>query len=220
MRNTKLALLAALFASVLLVPAYGQRGGGGHGGGGGHAGGGGHVSGGGAHISGGARVSGGVRGGVVGGYRGGYYGGRGYYYGGRGYYYGGGPRFFVGLGGWNYPYYYSPYYAYDPYYYGYGYDPYPYGYQVQTAAPNPTYQQQAPPQQQVQPQATNGDTGNYFLIAFKDHSIQAATAYKVEGDQIHWMTREGQERQAPLSSVDIADSQKLNRDRNVDFKIP
>jgi hypothetical protein len=228
MRFTKLALFAALLSPVLLNPAFGQRGGGG-----GHAGGGGHVSGGVARggVSGGSSFRGGVSGGssyrggaVVRGYRGGYYGGRGYYYG-RGYY--GGPRFFVGIGGWNYPYYYGAYpygYAYDPYYY----DPYPYGYQVQTVPAQP-YPQQAPnqgqygppPQQQTQPQATNGsDSGNYFLIAFKDHSIQAATAYKVEGDQIHWMTRDGQERQAPLSSVDIADSQKLNRDRNVDFRIP
>jgi hypothetical protein len=223
MRYNKLALFVALLSPVLLTPAFGQRGGGG-----GRSGGGARVGGG---VSGGARggysggsayrggVSGGsaYRGGYSGGYRGGYYGGRSYYYGGRYY---GGPRFFVGLGGWNYPYYYP--YAYDPYYYGY--DPYPYGYQVQAPPPVQYYPQQAPaPQQQTQQQQTvNQDdpNGNYFLIAFKDHTIQAATAYKVEGDQIRWMTRDGQEKQAPLSSVDIADSQKLNRDRNVDFKIP
>jgi hypothetical protein len=58
------------------------------------------------------------------------------------------------------------------------------------------------------------------LIAFNDHTIQAATAYKVEGDQIRWITREGQEMQAPLSSVDIRFSKQINRDRNVDFQIP
>ncbi len=76
--------------------------------------------------------------------------------------------------------------------------------------------------QQTQPQASSNDPNgnNYFLIEFKDHTIVAATAYKVEGDQLHWITREGQEKQAPVSSVDITDSQKLNHDRNVDFKIP
>jgi len=60
----------------------------------------------------------------------------------------------------------------------------------------------------------------FYLIAFTDHSIQAATAYKVEGDQIHWITREGQERQAPLSKVDIQFSEQINRDRHADFQIP
>jgi len=223
MRYTKLALYAALLSSVVLTPAYGRGGGGG----GGHVGGGGVARGG---------FSGGYRGGVgvVGGYRGGYYGGRGYYYGGRYFY--GGPGLYVGLGGWYYPYgYYAPY-AYDPYYY----DPYNYGYQVGPSAPaqpypqqtqpypqqtqpypqqGQPYPQQAPPQQ-TQPQAATGNQGNYFLIEFNDHTIQAATAYKVEGDQIHWITRDGKEHQAPVSSVDIADSQKLNSDRNVEFKIP
>ena len=37
---------------------------------------------------------------------------------------------------------------------------------------------------------------------------------------VHWMTQDGQERQAPISAVDIGQSEKLNHDRNVDFKIP
>jgi hypothetical protein len=73
---------------------------------------------------------------------------------------------------------------------------------------------------QTQPQSSIGNGGNYYLIAFNNHTIQAATAYKVEGNQFHWITREGQEMQAPLSSVDIPYSQQLNRDRNVDLQIP
>ena len=61
-------------------------------------------------------------------------------------------------------------------------------------------------------------TQNVYLIAFTDHSIQAATAYKVDGDQIHWITREGQEKQAPLSTVDVPFSVQINRDRRVDFR--
>ncbi len=67
--------------------------------------------------------------------------------------------------------------------------------------------------------ADSGQQGLY-LIAFSDHSIQAATAYKVEGDQIHWITRTGEEKQAPLSSVDVGFSKQINRDRQVDFQIP
>ena len=76
----------------------------------------------------------------------------------------------------------------------------------------------------TQPQSSVGNNPGqgqgYYLIAFVDHSIQAATAYKVDGDQFHWITREGREMQAPLSSVDIPYSQQLNRERHVDFQIP
>jgi hypothetical protein len=142
------------------------------------------------------------------------------------------------VGGWGYPYYsgypyYGPY-GYDPYYYSY--DPYTYGGSTYSTPPVTIQQnypypyppqgqgQPAPPQQpQTQPQSSNGNNQgqqNFYLIAFNNHTIQAATAYKVEGDQIHWITREGQEIQAPLSSVDVQFSRQINRDRHVDFQIP
>jgi len=201
MKFPKLALFAALLSPILLTPAFAQRGGG-HGGG--------------------VHVGGGVRGGFVGGVRGGYHGGRTYYYGGRPYW---GPSLYFGLGSWGYPAY--GYYGYAPYYYGY--DPYAYppppvamdqgpGYPTEgQSQPAPQMQpQQGPPQ----PANVNQGQGGFYLIAFNDHTIQAATAYKVEGDQIHWMTREGKEMQAPLSNVDIKFSEQINRDRHVDFRIP
>ena len=60
----------------------------------------------------------------------------------------------------------------------------------------------------------------FYLIAFTDHSIQAATAYKVDGDQLYWQDRENKEHHAPLSRIDVPFSQQINRDRNVDFQIP
>ena len=223
MRFPKLALLVALLSPVWMPSAFAQHGGGGHGGGGGgHAGG---FSGGG-----GFRGSGGFGGG---GFRGGGFGGRGFY-GGR--YYGG---LYFGLGGWGYPYYGSYGYPYNPYYYGYdpyyyGYDPYAYDSYPSYSAPPPAPQQNygypqpgqgqpaPPPQPQTRPQSSSGNNPgqNFYLIAFNDHTIEAATAYKVEGDQIHWITRDGQEKQAPLSSVDVPFSQKMNSDRHVDFRIP
>ena len=79
-----------------------------------------------------------------------------------------------------------------------------------------------PPQPQTQPQSSNGNdpAQNFYLIAFNDHTFEAATAYKVDDDQIHCITRDGQEKQAPLSSVDIRFSQQMNADRHVDFQIP
>jgi len=87
-----------------------------------------------------------------------------------------------------------------------------YGYQGQG--------QPVSPQTQPQSSAGNNSGQGFYLIAFNDHTVQAATAYKVDGDQIHWITREGREMQAPLSSVDIRYSQQINRDRHVEFPIP
>jgi len=171
---------------------------------------------------------------------GGFRGGRGYYYGGRWY---GGSGLYLGFGG--YPYYgygygYPYYYGYDPY--AYGVDPYGYD-GAYSAAPPPqqnygydqgqqNYPQQGyPPQQQQQPQygpppqtqpqsANQGAAGQFYLIAFSDHTIQAASAYKVEGDQIYWQDRDNREHHVPLSQVDVPFSQQINRDRNVDFQIP
>ncbi len=181
-------------------------------------------------------------GGAVGGYR--YYGG--HYYGGYRPYYG--SSLYLGFGYPYYGYGYYPYgYAY-PYSYGYGYDPsaydggyasrpppqQDYGYQqgyppqpqgqVQGGPPpqqQPQYQQQNPPPAQTQPQSANdGNQPQFYLIAFSDHSIQAASAYKVEGDQLYWQDRENKEHHAPLSRIDVPFSQQINRDRNVDFQIP
>ncbi|HSR08154.1 MAG TPA: hypothetical protein VLM42_13460 [Bryobacteraceae bacterium] len=58
------------------------------------------------------------------------------------------------------------------------------------------------------------------MIAFTDHTIQAANAYKVEGDQLYWQDRDNQEHHVPLSKVDVPFSQQINRDRSVDFQIP
>ena len=214
---------------------------------GGHAGSGGGFRGGGGSFRGGVS---GFRGGSFGGYRGGYSNGyrsgfRGGYYGGYPYY---GSSLYFGFGAYPYSYGYPAYgYSYDPY--AYSVDPYAYGggsysapapqqdygYQqgypqqqglVQSGPPpqqqpqqQPQYQQQYPAE--TQPQSANeGNRPEFYLIAFTDHSIQAATAYKVEGDQLYWQDRENKEHHAPLSRIDVPFSQQINRDRNVDFQIP
>ena len=166
---------------------------------------------------------------------------RGYYGGG----YWGGSGLYLGFGG--YPYYgygYSyPYYGYDSY--SYGYDPYAYyGGGYSSASPpqqDYSYQQNYPPQgyppqgqvspplQQQQPQyaqpqtqpqsANESNAAQFYLIAFTDHTIQAATAYKVVGEQLYWQDRDNREHHVPLSSVDVPFSQQINRDRRVDFQI-
>lgn len=240
MRLPKSVLFFVLFLSVLAIPAHAQRGGhgGGHAGGGGHPGGAGYSGGGGYS---GDHHGGGSRGYYGGHYYGGYYGGRYGYYGSRYYW----PNVYFGFGfGYpyygSYPFYYGsypfyyryPYYSYGhPYYYGtgayyYGYVPYAYnsypGYSapsvsIQSNSGNPIARSQP---QQLQPASSNGQKQNYYLIAFTNHVIEAATSYKMEGDQVHWITRESQQKQAPLSTVDVLFSRQVNGDRGIDLQIP
>jgi len=63
-------------------------------------------------------------------------------------------------------------------------------------------------------------TATVYLIAFKDHVIPAATAYFMEGTTLHYTTPQGTREQAPLDSIDAAFSEQLNRERNVEFRLP
>ncbi len=59
-----------------------------------------------------------------------------------------------------------------------------------------------------------------YLIAFSDHRIQACLAYWVEGDTLHYVTREHEHKQIGLDGIDRAFSEQLNRDRRVEFRLP
>jgi len=59
-----------------------------------------------------------------------------------------------------------------------------------------------------------------YLIAFKDHIIRAAVAYSVEGAALYYTTTQGTREQAPLDSIDAALSEQLNRERNVESRLP
>jgi hypothetical protein len=225
---------------------HGGGGGGFHGGGGGGFHGGGSMGGGFRGGSGGGFRGGygGYRGGY-GGYRGGYGGYRGGY-GGYGRYGYGGYGFGLGFGygwpywGWGYGWPYASYGWCDPIVFdcGYGYSGY-YGYDGAAAyAPSysaPTYQtpayqtpqppvviNQYPPAAQPQPQNNSSyyRPADYYLIAFNDHTIQAALSFHVEGDTLHYVTMQHEEKTAPLSSVDRRFSEQLNRDRRVNFQLP
>ncbi|HLW75500.1 MAG TPA: hypothetical protein VKS01_00925 [Bryobacteraceae bacterium] len=152
--------------------------------------------------------------------------------------------------GYPYAYGYYPGYYYDgysPYDYGYGYgsgydpnanyyggsyDPSAYGggYYGDSSGYGSGYAQ--PPVVinqnlgQPQPPSPNSSTESfyrkpdYYLIAFSDHTIQAALTYRVEGGDIYWTTRQNEDRHAPLSSVDRAFTQQINRDRHVQMVLP
>lgn len=59
-----------------------------------------------------------------------------------------------------------------------------------------------------------------YLIAFRDESIQAAVAYWVDGETLHYVTREKKQKTAPLADVDREFSTQLNRERGWAFRLP
>lgn len=58
-----------------------------------------------------------------------------------------------------------------------------------------------------------------YLIAFKDQTIQASYAYWVEGNTLHYVTVQGSHNRATLDLIDRKMSDRLNRERNVDFNL-
>jgi hypothetical protein len=69
-------------------------------------------------------------------------------------------------------------------------------------------------------EASAEDNANYYLIAFKDHSIYSAFAYWVEGDTLHYVTPQRVHNQASLSLVDRELTEKLNRSFNLQVRLP
>jgi hypothetical protein len=221
--------LCCLFAGGAMAQRGGGHGGGGGGGFGGHGGGigGGSVGG----FRGGAGY-GGFRGGFGnGGYRGGFgYGGFGW----GGYW----PYYGLGYGYW------PGYFDFPDYYDSYPYASYPYGSVGYNTSPNVTVVYPQTPAyvahpvmheydqygQEIKSTDAGGASSNsassagngspVYLIAFQNHTIQAAAAYWVDGKTLHYVTLQHEEKQAPLDTVDRGLSQQLNTERRVQFQLP
>jgi hypothetical protein len=71
----------------------------------------------------------------------------------------------------------------------------------------------------VNPGDPIGQPSNYYLIAYKDHTIYSALAYWVEGNTLHYVTTQNTHNQASLSLIDLAQTAKLNADRSIPFSI-
>lgn len=65
----------------------------------------------------------------------------------------------------------------------------------------------------------NQQKATIYLIAFKDQTIQAAYAYWVEGNTLHYVTVQGSHNRATLDLIDREMSDRLNRERNIDFTL-
>ena len=59
-----------------------------------------------------------------------------------------------------------------------------------------------------------------FLIAFKDHTILPALAYWMQGDTLHYVTKDGNPNRISIELVDREFSRQLNRERQVEFNLP
>jgi len=59
-----------------------------------------------------------------------------------------------------------------------------------------------------------------YLLAMKDGTIHAVTAYWVDGATVHYVTMDHEQKQTPLASLDRSLSERLNRERNVTFQLP
>jgi hypothetical protein len=66
----------------------------------------------------------------------------------------------------------------------------------------------------------NSSEASHYLIAFKDHTIYAATAYWVDGDTLHYFTAGNVHNQASLALVDREFTERLNREAGLDVRLP
>lgn len=81
--------------------------------------------------------------------------------------------------------------------------------------------QPAPPPDDVSnPGDPIGLPQNYYLIAYRDHTVYPALAYWVEGDTLHYVTTQNTHNQASLALIDLDQTTKLNADRAIPFAIP
>jgi len=69
-------------------------------------------------------------------------------------------------------------------------------------------------------QKAESERPTIYLIAFKDHTILPALAYWMEGDTLHYVTKEGTPNRASIELVDRDFSRQLNRERQVEFNLP
>ncbi len=74
--------------------------------------------------------------------------------------------------------------------------------------------------QEVKPSGGAASSPIYLIAFHNDHVIRAASAYWVDGNTLHYVTLQHEERVAPLSSIDRPLTSELNRERHVTMQLP
>jgi len=59
-----------------------------------------------------------------------------------------------------------------------------------------------------------------YLIATTDSVVWAALAYWIEDDVLHFVTSKNERKQIPLSQIDRPLTEQLNRERNIELRLP
>lgn len=59
-----------------------------------------------------------------------------------------------------------------------------------------------------------------YSIAFKDHTIEAATSYWADGRMLHYLTPQGSHVQVRVDLLDLNLTTRINRAKNLDFNLP
>lgn len=67
--------------------------------------------------------------------------------------------------------------------------------------------------------STNNASAKVTVIALQAGSALLASRYWVEGSDLHCVSQEGAEQTVPLALVDLAQTVKVNQERNVDFSL-
>src|SRR5262249_5359886 len=93
----------------------------------------------------------------------------------------------------------------------------------QSQPPVTVYEAPARPEIREYPEtsSTQRDEKPIYLIAFEGQSyIRVAQAYWVTENTLHFVTFQGEARQAPIDSIDRELTARLNSGRHVDFRLP
>ncbi len=110
---------------------------------------------------------------------------------------------------------------------------YDYGYDYSPDAPPPPPEQPVRRRQRLEPERaeTLVDSGgvttsdepvapppeNYYLIAYKNHTVYPALSYWIDGETLHYVTTDNTHNQASMAFIDLDRTTKLNADRAVPF---
>ncbi|MBI4907967.1 MAG: hypothetical protein HY820_30355 [Acidobacteria bacterium] len=94
----------------------------------------------------------------------------------------------------------------------------------QTSRPRVAPQQQESQQPAPQPQAARRgenapDKPTITLLAFNDKSVTSVIAYWVQKDELHYVTNTYKKMVVGLNSLDRATSERLNKERSVEFTL-
>jgi len=65
-----------------------------------------------------------------------------------------------------------------------------------------------------------GPVENYYLIAYKDHSVHAAISYWLEDKTLHYVTDHNEHNQVSLDLIDLTVTKNLNQTRDIPFELP